>query len=352
MKTKINKVFIGVCLLLLTLPLILVTIRVKVDDPYSSKRINGNFERNFPLKAEFFQVYAFLKNNIFHINSIPGKVIETKNGWLFCGDGFSYNLTESKGFVRFSNNELAVIKTNLLKKQAWLKQQGIPFFLAVAPNKETVYGHMIPILQKDSITKRKQIQHLCIENNINYIDLSAKFPKINNHNLYYKTDTHWTEVGGFYGHLAIMESLKNQFPQTSFVPRNFKTFTMSYSDRVVGDLNSMLKRSQIEKFVLLDFPSSKPNPSSEVARRLQVPDGYPYNPLTYERRFVTAGKDHKLLFFGDSFFPFMTKFITEHFGETVVIWNQFFDKDLIINEKPDIVIMEIVERNVDILLDY
>jgi hypothetical protein len=50
MKEKIEKGFIFICLLILFLPLLLVIIRVKVDDRFSSEKINGNFEKNFPLK--------------------------------------------------------------------------------------------------------------------------------------------------------------------------------------------------------------------------------------------------------------------------------------------------------------
>ena len=78
---------------------------------------------------------------------------------------------------------------------------------------------------------------------------------------------------------------------------------------------------------------------------LMVPGNYTRKPTDYEQRYTSEANDLKILMFGDSFSTSLIKFLKESFGESVFIWHYRFNKQLIIDEKPDIVINEIVERN-------
>ena len=84
---------------------------------------------------------------------------------------------------------------------------------------------------------------------------------------------------------------------------------------------------------------------------MKIPKEYTFNPLMYESRYIKSSQPLKIIMFGDSFSPFLTKFLKEHFREIVVIWGYKFDEKIIIDEKPDIVILEIVERNIDLLIE-
>jgi len=90
-----------------------------------------------------------------------------------------------------------------------------------------------------------------------------------------------------------------------------------------------------------------------VKDKLKVPDGYPNDPEAYELRFHSKDNDKKklkILVLCDSFGGYFSKFLKEHFNETVFIWDTKFDKKLILQEKPDIIIQEFVSRNSDFLL--
>lgn len=353
MKEKINIAFISFCFLIAITPLTFLCFNIKTEDSFSSAPINSNFERNFPLKEDLFQIYAFIKENIYQTNAVPTKVIDTKNGWLFCGDDYSDNLSESKGILTFSEKELDQITDNIRERNKWFTKNGIDFYIAIAPNKETIYGDMIPIKKSNKKTKREQVRELCLEKSIQHIDLGELFPENPTTRLYHKTDTHWNEIAGFYAYQAIMNQLETKYPNKGLVPKSIHQFKIEVdSTHLVGDLNDMIKRHRTEAYIGLNYTLSNPAKAVEIEKQLQIPEGCVINPLVYERRFTSAVNDLKILIFGDSFFPYTTKFINEHFGETVVIWNQKFNPDLILNEKPDIVILEIVERNIDFLINY
>ena len=52
----------------------------------------------------------------------------------------------------------------------------------------------------------------------------------------------------------------------------------------------------------------------------------------------------KMVMFRDSYATALMKFLSHSFGRTVFVWQQNWDKGFIEREKPDIVILELVER--------
>ncbi len=349
MEVIIKKTFIAICISMLSIPLIFVTLRIKVEDRYSTKKINGNFERNFPLKDDLYSLFAIFKENIFKVNSIPEKAIDLRNnGWLFCGDSFSDNLSESFRLVNFNDTDINTLQENLQNKTNWSKQNNIKYLIAVAPNKETYYSSLIPIKKSSNKSKTDQLKSVCEKTGINFIDLGNKYPSKPKHILYHKTDTHWNEYAGYFGYRSILNSLNSNY-NSGLKPISEAKIKIAQSDIKIGDLNEMLRRDLTENLVCVKIVNYKPI-AKEVPKKLKVPEGYQNDPLAYERRYKTDKKPLKILVLTDSFGGYFINFLKEHFCETVFIWSHKFDKELIQKEKPDIIIQEFVERNIDYLL--
>lgn len=349
MEVIIKKIFIFICISMLSIPLIFVTLRIKVEDRYSSKKINGNFERNFPLKDDLYSLYAILKENFFEVNSIPEKAIDLrKDGWLFCGDSFSDNLSESFKLVNFSNKDITTLEVNLQNKNNWSKTNNIKYLIAVAPNKETYYSNLIPIKKSNNISKTDQIQSVCKKTGVRFIDLGEKYPSKPKHILYHKTDTHWNEYAGYFGYKSILNALNLNY-SLGLKPISESKIKIAQSNLKIGDLNEMLRRDLTENLVCVKITNYKPI-AKEVPKKLNVPEGYQNDPLAYERRYKANNKPLKILVLSDSFGGYFINFLKEHFCESVFIWSHRFDKELILKEKPDIIIQEFVERNIDYLL--
>lgn len=348
MKNRLHKIFITVSMVMISIPLVFVLLKIKVEpmNP-GEKKISLNFKRNFPLKAELFELYCFAKVNVFHVNPIPYSAIDINNGWKFLGNKFSNALSESKGILNFDNNELNTIKTNILEKKKWFEDNNIKFYISIAPNKHTIYGDMIPIAKSNKKTKFEQIDSLCKTIDVPFINLGEYFPK-DSIRLYHKTDSHWNHLGGFYASKAIINRISNDFSSTHFDMRPLEDYEIERFNSNIGDLNGMLFIEKNEEFI-----NAKPKFKyrwTEQPKELTIPSPYHFGSENYESRYTSDTNDLKIIIMRDSFFGALKEYVANDFGETLCIWRHNFDKSLFELEKPDIVLYEIVERNIDVFL--
>jgi len=298
------------------------------------------YKDNFVLKNNLFKSYYFIQNDLFNRDPLPQKVVKGTNGWLFLGDSYSNVITESKAIISFEVEELEQIRAGLLKKKAWLEKQNIDFYIAIAPNKHSIYGEELPITKGKKPTKLEQLKAFIDPDELNFIDLSDAFPKNSAIRLYHKTNTHWNDYGGYWGYKALISKMKEKYPNLQ-IP-NLDSFEMvtEISDR--EDLTNMLSIRVKEERIVLKNPK-------EIAQ--EVPSILPIPPKikNYVFQYSSTINQIKVLTFRDSFFTTLMKFMKEGFGTSVYIWD-WFDEEVVEAEKPDIVIWELVERDLDVLL--
>ena len=86
----------------------------------------------------------------------------------------------------------------------------------------------------------------------------------------------------------------------------------------------------------------------QVRSQLKIPRGYKADPKNYEVRYKsTRVNGPKILVFRDSFSNKLKAYLPYNFSEIIFISNNHkFDKTIIEKENPDIVLHEIVERNI------
>lgn len=307
----------------------------KFDDHYSS---------TFGFRSNLLQLYSGVKRTIFHTDPLPQKVVEGSDGWYFLGDENSNVIKESKGIENFSREELKASLQKILNHQSWLRKQGIDFYLAVAPNKLSIYGEYLPIQKSEKETQLEQLS-VASRNNFNFIDLKSHFSLARHARLYHKTDSHWNDYGAFLAYTALTEKIKADFPEVNCLKQSdfLIDTTLSYQQ----DLTRMLFLNVKEE--VITFKQKYPDRAIIQKKELNVPKNYDRAPSDYERRYKSDTNKLKVLVFHDSFTINLIKFLKESFGETVFIWRHNFDEELIQREKPDIVIQIVVERNLDIL---
>src|SRR5206468_8881833 len=83
-------------------------------------------------------------------------------------------------------------------------------------------------------------------------------------------------------------------------------------------------------------------------RRAQVIEPAGATPIAEEGRLVTEIARSTLpraLVFRDSFASRLVPFLSEHFSRAVYLWQNDFDANAVIKERPDVVIQEIVGRH-------
>lgn len=343
---KTTKVFVFLFLIIIATPLILFALRIKIEPTKKNDRkISLNFKRNFPLREDLIKVNNHIKSNYLEANAFPEKIVEGLDGWKFVGDNYSNALSESKGFLIFTDEELILLEKNLKKRKAFFKTQGINYYIAVAPNKLSVYADKLPISNYGKTTKAKQFATLCKSLDINFIDLGNQFPDPNKELLYFKTDTHWNYTAGTYAFNEVYKHLSKRYKNHNLRDYNSSNLVENSEKLSIGDLNDMLLLDHTEESTV--YSIKNPRVATPITNKLSLPADYVFKPSQYESRFTTNTNDLKIMVLNDSFFGYIKSYFVDNFGESVFLWEHTYRKDLIKSEKPDIFFHEIVERNLD-----
>jgi alginate O-acetyltransferase complex protein AlgJ len=316
------------------------------NEDISSYKTNFDeyYKDNFKLKNDLFDLYVGVKMDVLGNNPIPENVIKGIDGWLFLGNSYCNINLEYSGLNLFTTTEIDKINNFIVSNNSWLKSKNMSFYIAVAPDKQSIYGKYLP-LEVNGKTKLKQLKETNSNHSYNLIDLAESFAQASIR-LFHKTDTHWNEYGAFLGYRTLMLHLKKSYPDLVILNQSdFKIDTVVTYEK---DLSEMLRRKIKEDQIMLSYKI--PEYAKQLPPILTVPKYYIGDPTRYEKRYINPKRKLKILMFRDSFSDAWVKFFKESFGECVFIRNHTIDKSLIEKENPDIVIYEIVERDIDVLL--
>ncbi|WEK54163.1 MAG: hypothetical protein P0Y55_16635 [Candidatus Cohnella colombiensis] len=330
--------------------------RILVTNPFlhlndmSFRGFTGQFESfindHFAFRDRLIRWNNDIKVKWLGMSSVD-KVIIGKSGWLFYnGDG---SIEDYQGLETFSDEQLQSIRDNLEERKQWLAAQGIEFYVAVAPNKNTIYPEYLPgyIRKGQNITRLDQLlAYLRSNSDIEVIDLR---PTLLEHKsdgqLYRKNDTHWNELGAFYGYEKIIAEVRQDLP--GIEPLSIHDFKVN-STASSGDLSTML---MIDGEISDDYLALEPVSGREVENYTKQAEPYPDSPDTIITMAPGLPADsYTLLMFRDSFAINMTPYLSRNFKRSVYVWNHHFDANIIKEEHPDVVIHELVERFLDQLL--
>ncbi|MBF0488275.1 MAG: hypothetical protein HQK98_08965 [Nitrospirae bacterium] len=307
------------------------------------------FEDNFGFRDMLIRWNNRFKVTFLKNSPVPDQVIFGRDGWLYMTA--LKTLEDYRGNAPFTQDELLKIRRVLLARQRWLHERGINYYLLIPPNKETIYPEYLPdyINKVGNMTRIDQVIGLMDNSTFNIIDIrDALINAKHKGRLYFKTDTHWNSYGAFWGYQEIINTLRKNYPQ--LVPMDISGFKVSHSVKGGGDLYRLLSVSDLYTDDKVDF-----KPLSLYKNRDALPGDYintyrnPENPLIVKE--VNDSGLPKAIVFRDSFFMHPLSFFAEHFRRSVYVWTREFDTDIIEKEKPDIVITEIVERNLYTLKD-
>lgn len=281
--------------------------------------------------------YPMIKFNTMLTEKLTGgtymesqEVLLGKDEWLFYKvktDGTP--LYDYMGINRFSEEELAEITNRMESLGDELAKRGIDYAVMTVPNKEQVYSEYMP----DTIARVSETSRL--EQLTDYIDshggrkLNGSYPYIDvseelfslhaEYPLYYKTDTHWTQMGSFVALSNMMEELYGKSDSLSGV-------TFSEIPGFEGDLPRISGTSDRfkENDYVLDADSVDEN----------------------------CHRDEVLFIIGDSFGDAMIHVAKYYYDEVYWVRIKDFSPELLDEYDPDVVLWECVERYLPDMYDY
>ena len=275
------------------------------------------------------------------------KVTVGREGWLFYA---SENVLEDyMNVIPFTSEDLEKMGRVLDERRAWLEGKGIKLFILVAPNKHTIYSEYLPRyihkLGKESRLDQAKTYLERYYPKLEFLDAREILSNAKRtQRLYYKTDTHWNAYGAFITYGELMKRIGLHFPAVK--RHSLDDFTLQVQEFKGGGLARMLSLSDrlAEETVKL---------VPKFDRRAQDVSSPPANSAPARGAIsITEVDDPHLptaVIFHDSFTVALKPFLSESFRRSVFAWTSDFVPELVEREKPDIVIIECVERYIHVL---
>jgi hypothetical protein len=272
---------------------------------------------------------------------IDGHVVKGKDNWLFysrpddgnnIGDFFKVNL--------FTDAEIEQFIENIRKRLEWCNKNNIKFIFLIAPNKHNVYPEYYPFVRPKGITRTGQVMaHLPIDLKDTIIYPLDYITKNKTHDipLYFETDTHWNMGGAYCAFQILSNHFKQLFPDINFQEIQFITDIGFDSS---GDIVKMLN---LENYGKRTIPNIRPVAGWDSY--------YEYIKNEGKNGIITNNNDQllpKAIIFRDSFFSALEPFVSTQFSSVEYNgrWFNEADKNYILENKPDIIIWEVVERSI------
>ena len=288
-------------------------------------QLSDYFADRFALRPRLITAWAKL-NSAFFKTSTEDQVLLGNNGWLY----YSSELDDYMG-KSLEDSELETIAMNLAHIHNSLKSRDIKFVFTIAPNKSSLYPGNMPsyIPNNHENSNAEGLKPYLEKYGIVYADLFEAFE--GSTILYYSTDSHWTAAGAAKGTDAILSAagISTSYGEKPYAIEGTHT----------GDLYNMLypaaAGAEGRVVSLEEFTYECLNDPNEG------------NAIKIET--VNPNAEGSLFCWRDSFGIEMYPFLAQSFGEAEFSRDSEYNLGKI-EEGTDLVILEIVERNLSNLL--
>jgi len=305
-----------------------------------TKEYEQYYNDNYVFKNRFIELYNSLKL-LTKVSPLEKKVIIGQDGWLFLGNEHSNIVNETLGFSPLSQEELSAIRTSVLEKKAFCDSLGIPFFITIAPDKHSIYSEYLP-LKKVNVSRLEQVDELLKQTDVNYINIldTLRIEK-NRMPLYYKNDSHWNYNGAWLAYTKIFKKIQQTCPSIHYLTQ--ENVNIKAEPFTVLDLSNMISLKVCE-YIDVYYPKISPEVNT------MEDEAHPGFINLVRHHAKISNFNGKIAIYGDSFTKYTYLWTSASVGETYFcqgVGGIYFDKEQIIQEKPDVVLYEIVEREIE-----
>ncbi len=287
-----------------------------------------------PFRDGFIDAYAVFNMELFH--SIDNsEVIIGRDNWLFYTGNES--MIDTLGVRPFTPDQLDMILDRLLAVREKYVKDKDNFVFFIAPNKELVYRRYMPDYYApvtDTSKARELVNYIRANSDIKVVyPLEELYAAGQDNLLYYKTDTHWNNLGGFMGVQELITALGGE-------ATDYRTLDVAFTLGTRGDLGDLghTPMRYLEEY------------EAEIDGYLEDVDGDLLENNENGSGVIRASADgapdsRNVLMVRDSFALAMAPVIMRYFENTMFVeWQKIPDTDLG-QDKNDVFIYEVVERN-------
>ena len=272
-----------------------------------------------------------------NISPLPQKVLIGKENWLY-NSGNEYIECTS---VPYTNDELKTIKINLQIVTKWFDNRGIKYYFMIAPVKSRIYPENMPIILRNQLKFSKLDQvytYLQQDTIIKFIDCRKELIEGKNiRPTYYITDTHWNEYGAFLAYQKVMQKIQIDFPDTKILQA--EDFTIDSSTLLGGDLQTQFGFSDQISSPIFYYH----------LKNLNIPQAVgDYDTVHLVGNYFTFKMENavnhlKIFVVRDSYSEHLRNFLSPTFKTSTYAWMETIPVSRVIDNKPDIVLHEMLE---------
>jgi hypothetical protein len=307
------------------------------DATHFADRWLGFYRDHFGLRNTLIRAVAETRFHGFGTDA-NGDFLIGKDGWIFFRPEGDRNFMGYRGLNPLSDEDLSAWADLLERRSAWLASRGIAYLVVIPPDKQTIYPEFLP---QEYLPVRHQshldqlIERLRqINSPVRLIDLRSTLALAKKyHRLYFKTDTHWDDYGGYAAYPVILKAVNSVLPGAKLVPQPLGDF-IPRSTLHSGDLSHLTN-------LYYEFDEDWP----QLVRRT------PFPPIVNAEDLylpvITNGADRRapsLYMIHDSYTLYLSQFLGPHFSRVCWDWTASMNGPRILNFKPDVVIDEFLER--------
>ena len=292
--------------------------------------LTGYAEDNYFLRPQFVTAWSALNQRLLG-TSIADNVLLGCGGWLYFAD----TLDDYTGSNLLSQREIFSAARNLALMAEYSQSQGAQFLFTIAPNKNSLYPQYMPSLPVFSSRRNVDALYEALEEDgTPSLRLSAAFESVDEI-LYFTQDSHWNSKGAALAADWINTALRRD------AARYYYGGTFAPETNHLSDLYAMLyptgswRETDYKYAGTLDFTYDSPIRSA--------------NDMTITT--TGQGRD-SLLMFRDSFGELLYPYLADSFAHAQFSRSAAYRLNLIAERQADCVVIELVERNIDYLLQY
>ncbi len=289
--------------------------------------------------------------------SVPKKTVNSDN--IITGSGsrlfYDQTLEDYTKENAFSDKQLSYMDRNAkhqLDDIRKLTGKETEIIILCAPNPLTVYGDSDVsdriknrVVEENESRKNAFAEKMSEIDGISVIDLTDVIKENEDAGkLYYQTDTHWTEIGAYFGYRSLMQKIAEKFPNAA--PYDMDDFDIKYTTDIGGDLAGFIG---VEERIRESVPHLVPRFESKVNESYEKPETIS-RPEAIDAFSLTANGDGlpSAYMVRDSYAMQMLPYTAEHFSNLYIgeMWDYGIDRDAVKELAPDYIIYVVAERNI------
>lgn len=304
------------------------------------------YDDHFPFRSDLVALNTRLTFDAGSLSPTP-IVMLGENGMLFFNSKVYERSTDSLGDylhkTRFSPRELHRIGENLERIDRYCRAREMRFQLLIPPNKSTVYPDRMRLVYRTNVIGHSRVEQLAeyLKHNHPAVEVIVLEPALRAarskipEQLYYDSDTHWNHLGAY---VAFREWAGRTVPALDTPPA--ERLKLTNRKDFYGDLWRLMNASRrYDDNYLPEIP------------------GVTYDTKRYvlggrfEERNDDAPSQLRMVWFRDSYSNFLAPFLRRYFRFTELVSGHMVSPQTLGATKPDIVVLEVLERYLDRLLN-